>query len=81
MALVEVRQALRIDADLDASRDAWLPGDPAGALEGEDHLVDGRRGDAEMALHVGFGGRATEQLRVGVNESEILPLLGGEDGA
>jgi|tagenome__1003787_1003787.scaffolds.fasta_scaffold8294776_1 hypothetical protein len=32
--------------------------DEASAFEGEDHLVDGGRGDAEEALHVGFGGRA-----------------------
>ena len=39
-------------------RDAPGSPDEAGAFEGEDHLVDGWRGDAEVALHVGFGGRA-----------------------
>jgi len=28
----------------------------AGAFERQHHLVDGRRGDAEAALDVGFGG-------------------------
>jgi hypothetical protein len=36
--------------------------DEAGAFEGEDHLVDGGRGDAEEAPHVGFGGRALTQV-------------------
>jgi hypothetical protein len=31
--------------------------DEACALEGEDHVVDGRRGHAEVPLDVGFGGR------------------------
>ena len=47
-------------------------------FEGEDHLVDGRWADAEMTLHVGFSGRASEHARVGVDEGQILALFLGE---
>ena len=39
--------------------------------EGEDHLVDGWRGDAEVALHLPFGGRSASHARVGVDEGQI----------
>ena len=61
--------------------DAGLAADEAGAFEGEHHLVDGRRGDAEVPLHVGFGGRAAMHARVGVDEGQILTLLVGEAGS
>ena len=32
----------------------------------------------EMALHVGFGGRAAEHARIGVDEGQVLALLFGE---
>ena len=35
-----------------------------GAFQGEHHLVDGRRGDAEVALHVGFGRRPADARSV-----------------
>ena len=72
---------LRWHEHLDAAWDAGLAVDEAGAFEGEDHLVDGRRGDAEVALHVGFGGRPPVHARVGVDEGEILALLVGEAGS
>ena len=50
------------------------------AFESENHLVDGRRGDAEAVLDVGFGGRPQVHARVGVDEGEILPLGGREAG-
>jgi hypothetical protein len=31
-----------------------------------------------MALDVGFGGRPSEYVRIGMYESEIVPLLLGE---
>jgi len=31
-----------------------------------------------MALHVGFGGWATEHVRVGVDKSQVMPLLLGQ---
>jgi hypothetical protein len=48
---------LRWDEDADASGDAGLAPDEAIPFEAEDHLVDRRWTDAEMTLHVGFGGR------------------------
>ena len=44
----------------------------AGSFEGENHLVDRGWADAEMALDVGFGGRASEHARIGVYEGQIL---------
>jgi NAD(P)-dependent dehydrogenase (short-subunit alcohol dehydrogenase family) len=40
-----------------------LASDQAGFLEGDDHLVDGGWADAEVALHIGFGGRSPEHAR------------------
>lgn len=71
---------LRWDEHLDAARHARLAADEGRAFEGKDHLVDGRRGDAEAALNVGFGGRPQVDTRVGVDEGEILPLGGREAG-
>jgi len=38
-------------------------------------LVDRGRADTEVALHVGFGGRASEDARIGVDEGQVLALL------
>ena len=51
------------------------------SFERNDHLVDRRRADMEVALHVGFGGWASEHARVGIDESQIVPLLFGKAGA
>jgi hypothetical protein len=40
--------------------------------------MDRRRADAEMALHIGFGGGTTKDAGISVDEGEILALLGGE---
>ena len=40
--------------------------------------MNGWRADAEVALQIGFGGRATEDAGIGMDEGEILALLGGE---
>ena len=48
------------------------------AFEGENHLVDRRRGDEEVALHVGFGRGLTEDARIDVDEGQVLALLFGE---
>ena len=58
--------------------DARLSADEAVALEAEHHLVDRRRGDAEVTLHVGFGRRLSEHARIDVDEGQILALLFGE---
>jgi hypothetical protein len=55
-----------------------LTSDQSISFERDDHLVDRRRGDAEVALHVCFGRRAVEHVRVSVDEGQILTLLVGE---
>ena len=64
--------------DLDASGDAGLAADETISFERHDHLVDRWRADLEVALHVGFGWRAPEHVRIGVDESQVLALLFGE---
>ena len=58
--------------------DARLAPDEAISFERHDHLVNRRRSDLEMALHVGFGGRAAKHVRIGVDEGQVLALLFGE---
>ena len=64
--------------DLDASGYAGLTPDQAISFERHHHLMDRGRTDLEMALHVGLGGRASEHVRVGVDEGQVLALLFGE---
>lgn len=73
-------QAVGFNEQFNAAREARLPADQSRTLEGEHHLMDGRRGDAEEALHVAFGRRATVEQGVGPDEGEILALLFGEAG-
>jgi hypothetical protein len=63
---------------LDASGDAGLTSNKAISFERHDHLVDRGRADLKVALHVSLGGWASEHVRVGVDESQILALLFGE---
>ena len=72
---------MRLKQNLDAASRAGLTPDEPGAFEGEDHLMDGGRRDAEMALQVGFGRWSAEHLRVGVDEGQILALLRRESGS
>lgn len=44
------------------------------------HPVHARRSDAEVALHICLGGSTPVQERVGMDEREILALLGGKWG-
>ena len=55
-----------------------MPTDESVAFEAEDHLVDRRRGDAEMALQIGFGRSLTEHVPIDVDEGQILALLFSE---
>jgi hypothetical protein len=52
-----------------------LAADQACTFESEDHLVDGGRGDAEVALYLSFGRRAPIDACVGIDEGQILALL------
>lgn len=58
-----------------------MPADKSSAFEGEHHLMDRKRGDAEEALHVAFGRRASVEQAVGPDEGEILALLFCEAGS
>ena len=60
---------------MDASGNTRLSADETGALQGEDHLVDGRRRDPEVVLDVGFGRWAAEDAAIGIDEGQILTLL------
>jgi len=59
---------------LDASGSSGQPGDEPGFFQGQHHLVDGRRGNLEMATHVGFGRGAFEDPAIGVDEGQVLAL-------
>ena len=69
---------LRRNEDFDASGDAGLTPNQAITFERDDHLVDRGRADLKVALHVGLGGWASEHVRVGVDESQVVALLFGE---
>ena len=69
---------LGINEDLDASGDAWLTVNEAISFERYDHAVNRGRGDLEMALHVGLGRSASEDVVVGVDEGQILALFFSE---
>ena len=55
-----------------------MTSDEGVSFEGDDHLVDRRRADAEVALDVGFGGRASEHVGIGMDEGQVMTLLLGE---
>lgn len=74
----EDRQGFGANQQLDTSRDARLALDEAQVCEGEHHLMDRRRADAEVALQVCFGGWTTEHLSISMNEGQVLALLLGE---
>lgn len=71
-------QGFGANKQLDASSDTGLAFDEAQACEGEHHLMDGRWADAEVVLHVCFGGWTAEHLGISVNEGQVLALLLGE---
>ena len=61
-------QSVGVNEHFDTAGHARLSSDEPGALEREDHLVDGRRADMESALQIGFGRGAAEHLSIGVDE-------------
>ena len=48
------------------------------APEAANHLIDRRRGDAEMSLHLGFGGSLTEHALIDIDEGQVVALRSGE---
>ena len=54
---------------------AWHAGYSSGLLKGQHHLVNRRRGNAEVATHVGFGWRLFEDAAVGVDEARYWPWI------
>lgn len=74
----EDRQGFGANQQLDAASDTGLALDETQACEGEHHLMDGRRTDAEMVLQVCFGGWTAEHLGISVNEGQVLALLLGK---
>jgi len=72
------REYFRRNEDFDAARDTRLSPDQPGSFEGQHHLVDRGRADAEMPLKVSFGRRPAEDARICINEGQILTLLGRE---
>jgi hypothetical protein len=65
-----------IDKDFDAASNARFPLDESRAFKRQHHLVNGRRCDAKILLHVGFRWRSAMQARVQVDIRQVLPLLG-----
>ena len=69
---------LRINEHFDAAGNPRLPSDEACSFKRQHHLVNGRRADAKILLHVGFGRWPAVQARIEVDIGQILALLGRE---
>jgi|SRR5580658_6977381 transposase len=69
---------LRINEQFDAACGSRLPFDEPCSFERQHHLVNRRRTDAKILLHVGFGWRPAMQAHVEVNKRQILALLSRE---
>ncbi len=76
MGSTKDRKQLGSNQHFDAASDSRLSSNQARSFESEHHLVNRRRADAEVPLQVSFGGRPSEHVRVSVDESQILSLLG-----
>ena len=68
------------DEDLETSSPSRGSAKESASLQCEDHLVNTRRGNGKEALQVGLGGRAPIDLRVGMDERQVLSLSFGESG-
>jgi len=77
MFSLQLWQLLARQQQLERAALAWRPPDESQPLQAQDHLMDRRRRNLEIALHVSFRRRAPVDLRVIVDEGEVLPLLGG----
>jgi len=67
------------DEYFDAARDTLLSSNESRPLESEHHLVDGWWAHAEVSLQVGLGRRSAKDARIGIDEGQILTLLGREN--
>jgi hypothetical protein len=65
----------------DASGLSVKTANQSASFQFHDHAMNGRGGDAKVALHVGLGGRSTVQQDVRMNEREILALLWAVSGS
>jgi Homeodomain-like domain len=66
---------LRINEHFDAASDPWLAPDESLTFERKHHLVNRRRADLEIALHVDFGKGPPIHPSIGVDKCQILALL------
>jgi len=78
--LLQSRQVLWPHQEADGSRLPWFSFDEAVALQGFNHVVNGRRGNQEVALQIGLSRSLAVDLSVVVDEGEVLALFGGEGG-
>jgi hypothetical protein len=61
---LELGQDFGLDDQFNAAATTRLALDQAYAFEGQNHLMNGRRGDGEESLDVGFGGWAAHDRRI-----------------
>ncbi len=61
-------ERFEFNEQFDGTRALRGPSNEASAFESEHHLMNGGRGDVEIALKVGFCGRSTDNFGVGMNE-------------
>jgi hypothetical protein len=73
--VLEDGQGFGVDEQLNAAGDAGLALDQSGAFEGKNHLMDRGRRDAKEALEIGFGRGPAVELRISLDEGQILTLL------
>ena len=73
----QIRQLIAGHQQLDRAALTRRPLDESQLLQTQDHLMDRWRRYAEIPLHVCFRRRTHVDLRVIVDEGEVLPLLGG----
>lgn len=62
------------DRDSQRSCGSLRATDQTESMKVDDHLMDDRRCDLKVSLHVRFGGRSPVDLRVRVDERQVLPL-------
>jgi hypothetical protein len=75
---IQDRKQLGSNQHFDAAGDSGLSSNQPRSFEGEHHLVNRRRADAEVPLQIGLSGWASEHACVSADESQILPLFWGK---